>query len=64
MAPAFTVLGFLSSLKAARDLGLDASSADEIALRFDPRADDGEHVADALARALLETGVLQVPDSV
>ena len=60
---AFEVLGFMASLKAARDLGLDASAANEIALRFDPRAGDRQHIVDALTAALVERGVLQVPDS-
>ena len=63
MAPTFEVMGFLSSLKAARDLGLDAPAANEIALRFNPRADNRDHVVDALAAALLENGVLRVPES-
>jgi hypothetical protein len=61
--PAFKVFGFMSSLKAARDLGLDARAADEIALRFDPRTGDREHIVDALAAALFDRGVLEVPDS-
>ena len=58
----FHVMGFMASLKAARDFGLDPAAANEIALRLDPREADVEHLVDALAAALFEDGTLQVPD--
>ena len=51
----------MSSLKAARDFGLDPSVADAIALGFDPRAGDKEAVVDALTAALVAHGALDVP---
>ena len=53
----------MSSLKAARDFGLDDATADEIALRFDPRKGDRDQIVDLLAAALVERGVLDGPDS-
>jgi hypothetical protein len=54
-----SALRVMAALKAARDFGLDAAVAAEIARR----ARGAEHVADALARALLEGGAIRVPDS-
>ena len=51
----------MSSLKAARDFGLDPAVADAIALRFDPRTGDRESVVDALTAALVADGALDVP---
>jgi hypothetical protein len=52
------------SLKAARDFGLDGATVDRIALRFDPRTGDVDHLADALATALIERSALEIPESV
>ena len=59
----FHVMGFMASLKAARDFGLEPSAADAIALRLDPREADVEHLVDALATALVDGGTLRVPDT-
>ena len=61
--PRFHVLGFMATLKAARDFGLDPQAANAIALRFDPRRCDRHDIADALATALLEAGAVRVPRS-
>jgi hypothetical protein len=53
----------MSSLKAARDFGLDPATAEAIALRFDPRRGDHDQIVDQLATALVERGALHVPDS-
>lgn len=62
--PSFPVLRFMLSLKAARDFGLDGATVDRIALRFDPRTGDVDHLADALATALIERSALEIPESV
>jgi hypothetical protein len=52
-------LRILAALKAARDFGLDAREAADIAgrhVRF-------EHLVDALATALVERGAVRVPDA-
>ena len=61
--PRFHVLGFMRTLKAARDFGLEPATADAIALRFDPRHHRVDHLVDALAAALLECGAVRVPES-
>jgi hypothetical protein len=57
----FHVLGFMVTLRAARDFGLDNAAADAIAMRFDPRRRDHSHLVDALTAALVERGVVDVP---
>jgi hypothetical protein len=52
----------MAALKAARDFGLDPADADAIAMRFNPRAQDTDHLVDELATAMLERGVVNVPD--
>jgi hypothetical protein len=59
----FHVLRFMASLKAARDFGLDPADAEAIALRLDPRTPQIDHLVDALATALLDRGVVEVPAS-
>ncbi len=59
----FPVLRFMATVKAARDFGLDADAVNEIALRFDPRRGDRTEVLDALSKALVERGVVDVPGS-
>jgi hypothetical protein len=59
----FHVLGFMATLKAARDFGLAPEPAAAIAQRFDPRSPDAEHLVDALADALLEQGAVRVPQA-
>lgn len=59
----FHVLGFMTTLKAARDFGLPPEPAAEIAMRFDPRAPDTERLVDELADALLEGGAVRVPSA-
>jgi hypothetical protein len=54
-----SALRVMAALKAARDFGLDPALAAEVARR----ARDAEHVADALARALLDGGALRLPDA-
>jgi hypothetical protein len=58
----FPALRFMTALKAARDFGLPAEKADAIALRFDPRHAH-DQLADALTQALIECGVVRVPDT-
>jgi hypothetical protein len=60
----FTVLRFMMALKAAREFGLDARTAAEIAGRFDSRRPESEHLVDALADALIARGAVRVPDIV
>jgi hypothetical protein len=59
--PRFHALRFMATLKAARDFGLGTEAANAIALRFDPRHHDNDHVVDALTAALVEDGVVDVP---
>jgi hypothetical protein len=59
----FPGLRFKVALKAARDFGLDPEIAETIAMRYDPRAHDFDHMIDALALALLVQGAVTVPDS-
>jgi hypothetical protein len=61
--PRFHVLSFMATLKAARDFGLPGEDANEIALRFDPRRCDNDHLVDDLTTALLERGVVDLPGS-
>jgi hypothetical protein len=51
----------MRTLKAARDFGLDPEVANAIALRFDPRAPDLDHIVDELAAALIEQGTVRTP---
>ena len=60
----FHVLSFMASLKAAREFGLEQPVADAIAVRFDPRRGEAEHLVDELAAALIDRGVVRVPGSV
>jgi hypothetical protein len=53
----------MSSLKAARDFGLDRATADAIALRFDPRLGNKDEIVDQLAAALVERRGFDVPES-
>ena len=53
----------MTSLKAARDFGLESELADAIAVRFDPRSPAADHLVDELADALLESGAVRVPSS-
>ena len=65
MGHGFPALGFMASLKAARDFGLEPDSAAAIATRFDPARDrEVDQLVDALATALLERGAVQVPNAV
>ncbi len=50
-------------LKAARDFGLDQGIVNAIALRFDARRPDVDHVAEARAEALLVRHPLGLPDA-
>jgi len=52
----------MAALKAARDFGLDPADADAIAMRFNPRSQDSSHLVDELAKAMLDRGVVHVPD--
>ena len=61
--PRFHVLRFMATLKAARDFGLEPDAANAIALRFDPRRRDVDHLVDALTAALVERGAVNVPGS-
>jgi hypothetical protein len=54
----------MATLKAARDFGLEPAVANAIALRFDPRRRDFGDLVDALSDAVIERGLLRVPDSV
>lgn len=58
----FPTLRFMAALKAARDFGLPSEHANAIALRFDPRHAP-DQLADALTDALIERGVVCLPDS-
>ena len=53
----------MASLKAARDFGLEPELADAIAMRFDPRSPAADHLVDALADALLDSGAVRLPRS-
>jgi hypothetical protein len=57
----FHVLGFMATLKAAREFGLDADAANAIALRFDPRHASFDHLVDELTAALVRRGAVDVP---
>jgi len=59
----FHVLGFMVRLKAARDFGLGPEHAAAIAQRLDPRAPSSDHLVEALADALLESGAARVPEA-
>jgi hypothetical protein len=61
MQPRFHVMRFMATLKAAREFGLDARSANAIALRFDPRERSFDHLVDDLTVALVEQGAVDVP---
>jgi hypothetical protein len=54
----------MATLKAARDFGLDQSTVNAIALRFDPREPDVDEVADALTAGLIRQNKLELPDAV
>ena len=58
----FPVLRFMLALKAARDWGLPDRDAEAIALRLDPREPCSEHLVDALAERLLQSGAVSTPD--
>jgi hypothetical protein len=57
----FHVLGFMRTLKAAREFGLDPDVANAIALRFDPRVRNLDPIVDDLAAALIEQGAVRAP---
>ncbi len=52
--PSFSVLGFMATLKAARDFGLATEAANATALRFDPLTFHKSDLVDALTAALVE----------
>ena len=61
--PIFALYGLQRCSKAARDFGLDQGVVNAIALASDPRRPDLEHVAGALAEALLARELLVVPNA-
>ena len=57
----FHVLGFMRTLKAAREFGLEPEVANAIALRFNPRAPNFDQIVDELAAALIQQGAFRAP---
>ena len=59
----FSALRFMVAMKAAREFGLPSEHAEAIALGFDARRGDVEHLVDALAGAVVDRGLLTIPDA-